>query len=109
MNAFFIFEITHSNAVLIEDDDIVDLTVEQFEAARRIVPGGFPRHTIPKKFRLEVDETLSAAEIAALVEAAQNAEPRSVGHELGYGASLYRTKDGAPTVYYTEGTNEVSL
>lgn len=109
MNAFFTFEITHSNAVLIEDDDIVELTAEQFEAARRIVPGGFPGHSVPEKFLLDVDETLSAAEIAALVEAAQNAEPRSVGHELGYGASLYRTKDGAPAVYYTEGTKEVSL
>lgn len=109
MQASFTFEITHSNAALVEDDDIVDLTVEQFEAARRIVPGCFPGHAIPKKFSLKVDVTLTDAEIAALVEAAQNAEPFKVGHGLGYSAEFYRTKDGAPAVYYAEGSDEISL
>lgn len=109
MTAMFYYEITCDGAVLVEDDDIADLTVEQFEAARRIVPRRFPGTMRPKKFRLTVDETLAVAEIAALVEAAQNAEPRNVGYELGYGASFYRTESGAPAVSYSEGGEALDL
>lgn len=109
MNAIFEFEITHSAANLVDSDDLDVLASEQFEAARRVVPGGFPGHLTTKRFRLVVANDLTVAEIAALVDAVLTADLYEAGHELGYGAEFGRNENGDPTVYYTEGTAELAF